>query len=581
MILQSLVGYYQREAKDPESGIAPFGLEKKEIKFVIEIDENGKFINFKDTRGGGKTGQIFLLPKMVSRQSNVVANLLWDNASYLLGYSKKMSDKDALHLAAFIEKIRALPEEIKNDRGVSAVLKFYDNGEMKKVFEHPNWQECQKIASCNISFQLKGDSCLVPERETTRAWIETHADSSGAEGEVQGRCLVTGDFGPIARTHSKFSVGGQQAALVSFQVNSGYDSYGKEQGYNAPVTEKAEFEYATALKTLLGSEHNRTYLADMTLVFWAQPKEISAEDARKIEDAFSFFVSTPYDESKRSDANVGTEAVKNLFESIYTGKIPVDAGDRFFILGVTPNKARLAVKLWQTGTISEFSKRIVDHFNDFDIVRSPRDKPYPTLREILTSTALLYKMDNVPPNLPEAVLMSILNGTPYPVTLFQQDIRRIRAERNITRDRAAIIKAYLNRLARAGRRDIKEVAMSLDKANKDVAYRLGRLFAVLEKVQEEANPGLNATIRDRYYGAISSSPATVFPLLMKLKNHHLAKLDSIGRKTYFEKEIGEIISEITPETMPKHLSLEKQGYFSIGYYHERQSFFIKQDKTAD
>jgi CRISPR-associated protein Csd1 len=588
MILQALVNYYDRRVTDPDSEIAPFGLEKKDLKFIIEIDENGKFINLIDLRGSDKKGKYYLLPRSEGRSGTnswQTAFLLWDHWGYVLGCPKSDTEKEKLRAAqqkeTFIKKIISLPDIIKNDKGVAAVIKFYEAGQESEVMKHSNWPECRKINGCNISFKLNSDTILVPEREVVKNWvIENAKASSSNEDKIIGRCLVSGEIGEIKKTHTKFSIGGNQAALVACQKNSGYDSYGKEQAYNAPVSVKSEFAYSTALKSLLESEHNKTYINDLILLFWAQPKTLTAEETKEIEEKFLFLISTPYVENQ-NNTNNGIEAVKNLFESIKTGKMPVDMGDKFYVLGISSNVARIVVRLWKSGSISDFSEKIIDYFNDMEIDRSPKDPPYLTFKEMLSSVAIDYKIDKLPPNLSGSVLMSILNGMPYPATFFQHAIRRIRAERKVPRARAAIIKAYINRLAKRCQDKSKEVTMSLDKSNTDAAYRLGRLFAVLEKIQEEANPGLNSTIRERFYGAMSSTPLTVLPMLMRLKNHHLAKLDNVARKNYFEKEIGEIMEEIQIETLPKHFSLVKQGYFAVGYYHQRQMFFTKQNKNTD
>ena len=241
------------------------------------------------------------------------------------------------------------------------------------------------------------------------------------------------------------------------------------------------------------------------------------------------------------------------------------------MLALAPNAARISVRFFRQGTIKEFGEKIKMHFDDFEIVRSPRDSEYLSLYRILTSTALQYKIDNVPPNLASAVIESVLDGTPYPTTLLQQCIRRIRAEQNVTRARAAILKATINRFNRIHKPQEKEITMGLDLTNTNPGYRLGRLFAVLERIQEEANPGINSTIRDRFYGSASTNPVAVFSQLLKLKNHHLAKLKNVGQKINHEKLIGEIMSEIS--NFPAHLNFQDQAYFSIGYYHQRQDFF--------
>lgn len=584
MILQSLANFYERQAKDPTSRIASIGLEEKELKFIIEIDDEGRFLNLIDLREG-KKGKNFFLPRSEGRsgtKSWQKTFLFWDHWGYVLGYPKDDSDKERAEKQkqTFIERICSLPENIKNDRGVAAVIKFYEKEQEEKVFEHENWPDCQRIKGCNLSFKLNSDTCLIPEREAIKDWvIENSTLSLQDEETVIGRCLVSGEIGEIKQTHSKFSISGNQAALVACQKGSGYDSYGKEQAYNSPVSVKSEFAYSTGLKFLLNSKHHRSKLNDLILLFWAQPEKLTLEETTEIEEAFSFFVS-PTEKTSNTGTDYGIEAVKNLFESIKTGKKPVDMNDKFCLLGISSNVARIVVRLWETGTITDFSKRITEHFNDFDIDKSPDDVPCLSLRDILSSIAFDNKIEKLPPNLSSNVIKSILQGTMYPITLFQYAVRRIRSERKVTRSRAAIMKACINRMVRGGHYKSKEVAMSLDKSNTNIAYRLGRLFAVLEKIQEEANPGLNSTIRERFYGAMSSTPSTVLPMLMRLKNHHLAKLNNVGRKNYFEKEIGEIIGEIQIELLPKHLSLEKQGYFAVGYYHQRQSFFVKQNTNT-
>jgi len=257
-----------------------------------------------------------------------------------------------------------------------------------------------------------------------------------------------------------------------------------------------------------------------------------------------------------------------------SGNIGLPDDNRFYVLGLAPNAARISIRFWKTGTTRSIAEKIVRHFEDIQIAHGSNEPEHLSLNRMLRSTALEYKMDNVPPNLSSSVVTSILDGTPYPITLVQQCIRRIRAERNVNRARAGILKAWINRSPKYSEREVIQVA--LDRENKNEGYRLGRLFAVLEKIQEEANPGINATIRDRYYGAASSSPVTVFSQLLKLKNHHLSKLERTGRKVFFEKEIGEILGEI--DNFPKHLTLEEQAFFGIGYYHQRQEFFRKNVK---
>ncbi len=579
MIIQALCDYYERKSADPDSGIAPPGLESKEIKFVIEIDEDGIFLNLKDTREG-KKGRVFLVPASCGRPGKSgwkKAFFLWDHYGYVLGYPKTEDDpkkrEKALTMAqkqnsSFIEQLQSLPEELRADKGVRAVLSFYEKAQGDRVIDHPNWEACSGISGCNLSFQLVGDTCLVPERPAVQEYAKALAsqDSNGPEG----RCLVTGRKGPVKRLHTATSIPGAQAVakLVGCQKNYGFDSYHKEQAYNAPMCPEAEKAYTTALNYLTKSSDSKVCIGDTTTVFWSQRKN-------DLEMGFPWVFADP----PKDDPDKGVRAVKALFHSIQTGKLAVDNETRFHVLGLAPNAARISVRYWKTGTVYEFSERIWQHFEDLAIIKGPNDSEYLALNPILRATALEYKIDNVPPNLAGQVVSSILDGIPYPETLVQQCLRRIRAERKVNYKRASILKACLNRNNRFYKMRQKEVTMALDVEEMNPGYLLGRLFAVLEKVQEEGNPGINVTIRDRFYGAASATPVTVFSQLLKLKNHHLAKMENHGRKVFFERLIGQIIEGLSG--FPSHLPFNEQARFAIGYYHQRQNFFQKTEASIE
>jgi CRISPR-associated protein Csd1 len=382
-----------------------------------------------------------------------------------------------------------------------------------------------------------------------------------------GCCLVTGDRASAARLHPALKgVRGANttgASIISFNLPS-FCSYGKEQSENAPVGPAAAFAYTTALNVLLGKDsRNKVGIGDATVVFWTQ----KLMPGVNFEDSFSSMFRID-----KEDTDRGVAAVKSLFEAPATGRLPLDEGNRFYVLGLAPNAARISVRFWKTGTVGEFSERIRQHFIDFEIVRSSKDPEFLSLYQILCNTVLEYKMDNVPPKLAGDVVVSVLDGTPYPRTLLQQCMRRVRAERHVPRTRAAILKASINRFNRFYNKGAKEVLVALDRSNNDAGYRMGRLFAVLEKMQEEAL-GVE-TIRERFYGAASSTPVTVFPRLIKLSAHYLAKLHP-GRKVNLEREMQEVLSEV--QKFPAQFTLDAQAMFAIGYYHQRQDFFTKKD----
>jgi len=581
MILQALYEYYQRRKDE----LPPNGFELKEIKFIIVIDRDGNFIDLVDTREG-KKGRQFLLPKSIGRSganSWQTTFLLWDHYGYVLGHPKSDDEKSKTMAKKqnemFRKKIEALPEEVKADTGVKAILSFYDEAQEESVKEHSNWEACAKIPGCNLTFRLDGEETLIPNRNAIVHFQNTVDDSTEtsideqADAHVTAQCLITGERDLIARLHTATPIlnSKSNAKIVAFQKNSGFDSYGKEQAFNAPISRKAEANYTTALRHLTTSPTNRVIIGDDTIIFWSQQRSQEFD----LESNFAWYIN----DAPKDDPDRGIQAVKSLYEAVQFARLPGGSEDRFYVLALSPNAARIAVRFWRTGMIKEFAEHILQHFEDFRIVHGPNEPEHLSLYRILTSTALQFKMENVPPNLAGAVISSIIDATPYPTTLLQQCIRRIRAEQNVTRARAAILKAYFNRFNKIHNPSNKEITMALDPQNVNPGYRLGRLFSVLEKIQEDANPGINATIRDRFYGAASTSPVTVFSQLLKLKNHHLAKLSSQGRKVYFEKLIGEITNAL--DTFPAHLTLNEQALFSIGYYHQRQDFFTRKNTLND
>jgi CRISPR-associated protein Csd1 len=579
MILQALKEYYERKAADAESGIAPDGWEHKEIPFVVVLDENGKLVQIEDTReadGKKKRGRIFLVPQGVKRTVGIAANLLWDTGAYIFGVmdtagmseddKRKKSARLPEQRKAFIERVKS---ELPDTPRKTALLSFLNSVDLPSLEKEAAWADIFHT-NPNVSFRFSDDIYLYCQSEEIKAAL---AGGNTDENET-GRCLVSGDQDSISVLHTaiKGVWGGQPtgANIVSFNKDS-FESYGKKkrQGLNAPVGAKAMFAYTTALNTLLASKQ-RMQVGDASTVFWA-------EKQTRFEDDFSFFFSEP----PKDDPDANTRAVKALFESPSTGAYVESYEDtKFYVLGLSPNAARISVRFWKTGTVSEFAGNIRQHFEDTAIIKPQGEPEYYSLWRLLVNAAVQDKTENIPPNIAGDFMRAILDGTPYPATLLQLVLRRVKSdtEYRVKPVRAALIKACLNRLARFQNTKEKELTMGLDIEQPSTGYQLGRLFAVLEKIQEEANPGLNATIRERYYGAACGSPVTVFPTLLRLKNHHIAKLENKGRVINLETLLGEIVSKI--DDFPAHLSLHEQGKFAIGYYHQRQDFFTKKDKAV-
>jgi len=602
MILQALAGYYDRKAADPEAGMAPMGFERKEIPFILEIDQHGKLIQIEDTREGigiKRQAHSFIVPHGAKKTSGIASNLLWDNAEYVLGIpdGKKLEANKAKGKAEeYLERLRDMHAHFRagvdsllgdgvQDAGLVAVLAFLklirrqdlevsatDGSTLSDRFGRyastfPQWEDIVNT-NPNIGFRLQGDRGLVCERPAVVRAVQIRESSKCANPVA---CLVSGEADEIERVHASIKgIWGAQtsgANIVSFNLDP-FNSYGKARGKNAPVGKKVAFAYTTALNHLLrNGSPQRIQVGDTSTVFWAE-KPSDFESA----------VVNIFGEPTKDDPDRNVRAVEQLFKSVHHGRyVADDQHTRFFVLGLAPNAARIAVRFWHVSTVGKLAERILAHFEDLEIIHGPREVAYLPLFRLLVSTASLGKVDNIPPNLAGETLRAILEGRPYPQTLLGAAIRRIKAEQLVNYPRAALIKASINRAIRFSNPDHQEeIKVSLDKQNTHTGYRLGRLFAVLEKIQEEASPGLNATIRDRYYGAASGSPVSVFFTLMKLSKHHLPKL-STGRAVYFERLIGEIMSEI--EDFPAHLPIAGQGRFAIGYYHQRQDFFQK--KTED
>lgn len=605
MILHALYDYYKRTARE----LPRYGFQTKEVPFLIVLMPDGKFHSLQDTRQPNEQGRMvakpFKVPKEQERTGSKAwqkPNLLCDHYGFVLAHPASNTPKDVekvrKQFGAFQQMVSELAKAYPHDRDLNAIHVFYVQENYKQVALDRKWPECAKIKGCNLSFKIVGSEGLVvdnPSIQSIAAAFYDQAKEGDADEEatdVQPKtifCQISETTDILARTHPRTPIRNSKsnAKLVSFQKHMGFDSYGKEQGANAPVGKRAAFAYTTALNHLLASKQ-RIQVGDASTVFWA------AADSR-MESLLSQF----FDEPPQDNLDQGTNAVKELLEAPLAGTPAIyDDGTRFYVLGLAPNAARIAVRFWQVATVGELAGHIRQHFTDLEIVR-PRyvERPFLSLRALLTALSQPTHerpngdIDKLPPNLAGDFMKAILAGTPYPQTLLQAALRRIHAEQakkdkkgkqkeHVTYARAALIKAWLNRQTRDVNPDQqREITMSLDESNTNIGYRLGRLFAVLEKVQAEANPGLNTTIRDSYFGSASSTPSAVFPTLMRRNQHHMTKLrkEKAGLYVTLDKLIQTICSDgidgrlgFTPI-----LSLADQGRFVIGYYQQRQDLFTK------
>lgn len=561
MILQALYEYYNR-SKDH---LPAFGRELKEIGFLLVIDKEGNFVRFEDCRIDKKHAKKFLVKKSVGRSSAPVANYLYDNSAYVFGYSDK-GDADK-YFKVFKDKVSEVCKASSGNQDMMALCQFYQSdldSLLSTLKKDPLWPEIEKNLNKKysvFSFRIKGEDKIIAEKEEL---LDLLTEDNDRDEQI---CLVSGARGHAVETTTATMIPGSQATakLVAFQVKSGYDSYGKEKGANAPISEKAEFAYTTALNHLLASDsRNKFLVGNRTFLFWASKDDEAGRQAE--ESIFSMLgFSDPEDNPDRR-----IEQVRKVFKSIYSGILKTALDDKFYILGLAPNSARIAVTYWAEIPLKDFAERINRHFEDMEMEGGT--KPYFGLHSMLSAVTLGGKSSEATPNLPEAIVKSIFQGLPYPYTLFAGCMRRIRAEQNIYTGRAAIIKAYLNRL----NDNEQKIQPMLDKENKNQGYLCGRLFAVLDKIQEDANN--QHSIRERYMNSASATPATVFATILNLSSHHSENLNE-GRKIYFEKLKQEIIDKLPAEGFPAHLDLQDQGRFFVGYYHQRQEFFKKNENN--
>lgn len=553
MILKALYDYYNRC-----EGLSAKGLEQKEIGYLIVIDKDGAFVRIESRMKDKKTAQTFLVLQTIKRSGRKYApNILWDNYEYVIGGA----DESAKKHDTFIRMIEKLKEQVPSDRYLNAISEFYKKNEkMEDIIKNDALYEEMHKSKKNISFLLQGESKIAAENEDVWKLIL----SQSADDGIYGICLVTGKKDSVARLHTTIKLTKDTGPLVSFKTDRGYDSYGKEQGYNAQISGDAEFAYTTALNAMLQKgSHNKFSVGNRTFVFWASSNSEAAEQTEG-----SLFDLLGYTEEEVDDPNAKIEQVRKVFTAIYSGSLKTSLEDRFYILGLAPNSARIAVVYWSECSLKEFAGKILCHFKDMEIKDTRIDKkPYMGIKSMLAAVTLNGKQSEATPNLPEAVVKSIFQGTPYPFTLFSACIRRIRAESGnkdaIRIARMAIIKAYLNRI----NDNNKKIETMLDKSNTNQGYLCGRLFAVLENLQYAANK--QDSIRSGYMNAASSTPSAVYPTILKLSNSHYSKLakDKKGLAIYFDNQKKEIMAQISD--FPDTLDLSDQGRFFLGYYHQK------------
>jgi CRISPR-associated protein Csd1 len=579
MMLQALTSYYERLLEDPEIDVPEPGFSKENIHFELVISASGELLQVNDLRMSPERGrrlvpQLISVPKDRDRQGTKLhPYFFWDKTKYALGAEEGRQGTQIYrrHFEAFRERQREVVGGMDDD-GIRAVLAFLDQWDPEQASRLELWRE---MAGNNLVFRLDGERRYVHERpEARRAWLDYFQSGS----EEIGLCLATGVNAPIARLHpsltSKYIYGAKSRAyLVSFNMDA-FSSYGKDQGYNAPVSQKAAFAYATALNHLLRQDSpQKVQVGDATTVFWS-------ERPTRMEGFFAAVMGGQIEQISNVPHDTGViKGLRDFLTAVSKGQEPPRWDEPeipFYILGLSGNSSRLAVRFWHVSSVGQMAQNLARHFSDLAIERRYEGDPeYPSAWSLLRET--LSKFDKYPRKLAGEFFRAIITGGEYPRSLMAQLLARIRAENDVSTFKAALLKAILVRQAR--KHNIStEVSMSLDTQATDRGYRLGRLFAVLEKVQQDSHGGsLNTTIRDRFYGAASATPRSVFPRLLSLSQHHLAKLrkENEGYAVAADKRLQEVLDGI--EDIPAHLNMQEQARFALGYYHQRNALYRKKE----
>lgn len=576
MILQALTDHYQTLVERGE--IAKPGWGPAKVSFALSIDEQGtleQVLFLKSNQERGKkmvlAPQIIELPAPVKRSSGIAPNFLCDNASYFLGADNK--GKPERSLACF-SACKTFHETVLNgvaSPAAQSVLAFFRSWQPEQAATHPALAEYQEeiFAGANLIFSFNG-RYVHEDPLVCHAWDTYYAAQDSGEKMV---CLVTGELGPVEAVHPPIkNVPGAQssgAALVSFNAPA-FCSYGKEQNLNAPTSKFASFAYTSALNHLLADREHVYHLGDSTVVCWAQNGDPSYQELA----AFAAFSQSEF---------YSFQDIENVVKSLCCGKTVefdhsvLDPDMTFYILGISPNAARLSIRFFFKNSFGVFLENIQKHQERLKIAKPAYDTfDFIPFWKLLDETANQNSRDKSPsPHLAGDVLRSVLANTPYPATLLNGVALRIRAEQRITPGRAAILKAYY--LQNPHSEVPKEVLrVSLNPNSTNVPYNLGRLFSILEAIQSAANPHISATIKDRYFNAASSTPAIIFPSLLNLAQKHLKKLDA-GLQTYYNKQLSQLMSQLA-ETFPTRLNRPQQGSFQLGYYHQTQARYQKKEE---
>lgn len=586
MILQALTAYYEQLVRQGKLS-APGWDDSFKVSYELRLNDAGQLVSVLDLRTETKMGKKTVLapramrvPAHVKRASGIAANFLCDNSTYLLGADEKGKPERSADCFKACAKLHHTILDGVDSPAARALLAYFDSWDPAQAAAHPllaeQWKEITGNANLIFGYEAAdhSHSFVNDDPAIQNAW-QTHYNDRSADSDM-GQCLITGKYAPIERTHPNISgVPGAQssgAALVSFNAPA-FCSYGHEQGDNAPVSKYAAFAYTTALNRLLADRSHCKHVGDTTILCWA-------ENAEPVyQDAMSMFLFGADEATGIQESDVQA-ALKRLSagQTVPFLEKELSPDQHFYLLGLAPNAARLSVRFFLRDTFGCFAQNLQKHAEEMEINCSEKEKfrTLPIWAVVNETTRTVPGQPAKPsPQLAGDLLRAVLTGGRYPATLLNGVTLRIRAEQNVTRGRAAVIKAYyLRNYPTELNKEVYTVSLN---ETTNVPYLLGRLFSVLEAVQKAANPGINTTIKDRYFNAACATPGMSFPTLLRLSQKHLRKLND-GLATHYDKQITELMAQLPESGFPARLSLSDQGKFTIGYYHQTQKRYVKKNE---
>ena len=576
MILQALTRHYEDLLRRGE--IAAPGWAPARISFALCLDTNGALTQIISILQPVETGkktvlrpQEMQLPAAVKRTVGIAANFLWDNSAYLLGVDQKGKPQRSRECFAAAAALHHRVLDGVDSPIARAILAFFDAWRPENAAEHPALAGQLEDVTTGANLLFRVDGCYPQEDTAIREAWERYQEGGG-ENAVQMQCLVTGREDEITATHPAIKgvrdAQSSGAALVSFNAPA-FCSYGREQNYNAPVGKYAAFAYTAALNHLLADRNNVQFIGDTTVVCWAEGADPAYPD-------FFTAAMTGGTAEGLSD-NALRAALKRLAQGLPCEDLGIDPERPFYILGLAPNAARLSVRFFLRDSFGKLMQNVNAHYERLEIQKPSYAKPgVLPLWGLLRETVNLNSREKAPsPAMAGATARAVFSGGQYPTSLLEAVMLRIRAERDITWGRAAILKAYYTRNPNDD--CPKEVlTVSLNEASTNPAYTLGRLFSLYEAVQQSANPGINATIKDKYFNSAAAMPASIFPVLNNLYQKHLRKLDA-GMRVYYDRQVS-ALKGVLGESYPARMTLAQQGAFDLGYYHQTQKRYMKKEE---